>query len=134
MQPRPRKILSILPLALLFSTAGFAQLTAINGDVKGVDGKPVIGALVKIERTDQKGSYKVKTDKKGHYYYGGLGLGIWNVTIEVDGKDVDMMKGVNTQHGDAEVSFDLKKTADRNAAAAASASAGAPAPPAAEPE
>ena len=73
MQLRPRKVLSILPLALLFSTVGFAQLTAINGDVKGVDGKPVVGAMVKIDRIDQKGSYKVKTDKKGHYYYGGLG-------------------------------------------------------------
>lgn len=134
MQLRPRKVLSILPLALLFSTAGFAQLTAINGDVKGVDGKPVVGAMVKIDRTDQKGSYKVKTDKKGHYYYGGLGLGVWTVTIEVDGKDVDQMKAVNTQHGDAEVNFDLKKTAERAAAAAASAGAGAPPPPAAEQE
>jgi tetratricopeptide (TPR) repeat protein len=134
MQPRPRKVLSVLPLALLFSTAGFAQLTAINGDIKGVDGKPVIGAMVKIDRIDQKGSYKVKSDKKGHYYYGGLGLGVWTVTIEVDGKDVDQIKGVNTQHGDAVVDFDLKKTAERAAAAAASAGAGAPPPPAAEQE
>ena len=48
------------------------------------------------------------------------------MTIEVDGKDVDQIKGVNTQHGDAVVDFDLKKTAERAAAAAASAGAGAP--------
>jgi tetratricopeptide (TPR) repeat protein len=119
MQTRPRKFLSVLPLALLFSAAGWGQITAVSGDVKGVDGKPLVGALIKLERTDQKGSFKVKTDKKGHYYYGGLGLGIFTVTVEVDGKDMDSVKGVTTQHGDAVADFDLKKTADRNAAAAA---------------
>jgi tetratricopeptide (TPR) repeat protein len=130
MQTRPRNFLNILPLALLFSAAGWGQITAINGDVKGVDGKPTVGAVIKIERKDQKGSYKVKTDKKGHYYYGGLGLGVYDVTIEVDGKDIDAIKGVNTQHGDAVADFDLKKAAERNAAAAA----GAPPPPTAEVE
>ncbi len=124
MQTRPRTFLNILPLALLFSAAGWGQITAINGDVKGVDGKPVVGAQIKIERKDQKGSYKVKTDKKGHYYYGGLGLGVYDVTVEVDGKDVDALKGVTTQRGDAVADFDLKKAADRTAAAAA----GIPAP------
>jgi tetratricopeptide (TPR) repeat protein len=124
MQTRPRKFLSILPLAVLFSAAGWGQLTAINGDVKGVDGKPVVGAQIKIDRQDQKGADKVKTDKKGHYYYGGLGLGVYNVTVEVDGKDVDALKGVNTRHGDAVADFDLKKAADRASAAAS----GVPAP------
>jgi tetratricopeptide (TPR) repeat protein len=119
MQTRPRKFLSILPLAVLFSAAGWSQITAISGDVKGVDGKPLVGALIKLDRTDQKGAYKVKTDKKGHYYYGGLGLGVFTVTIEVDGKDMDSVKGVTTQRGDAVTDFDLKKTAERNAAAAA---------------
>ncbi len=119
MQTRPRKFLSVLPLALLFSAVGWSQITAVSGDVKGVDGKPLVGAVIKLERTDQKGSFKVKTDKKGHYYYGGLGLGVFTITLEVDGKDVDAVKGVNTMHGDAVADFDLKKTAERNAAAAA---------------
>jgi tetratricopeptide (TPR) repeat protein len=119
MQPRPRTFLSILPLALLLSAAGWGQSTAISGDVKGVDGKPVVGALVKLERKDQKGSFKVKTDKKGHYYYGGLGLGVFDIAVEVDGKDMDSVKGVNTMHGDAVADFDLKKAAERTAAAAA---------------
>lgn len=130
MPTRSRKFLSILPLAVLFAAAGFGQVTSVSGDVKGVDGKPVVGALIKLERKDQKGNYKVKTDKKGHYYYGGLGLGVFDVTVEVDGKDVDALRGVTTQHGDATADFDLKKAAERATAAAS----GAPPPPTAEVE
>ncbi len=42
---------------LLFSLPAFAQTTAIEGVVKDPDGKPLQGAVVKIERTDIKGNY-----------------------------------------------------------------------------
>src|SRR5271170_3141780 len=89
MQATLRKLLITLPITLALSTAAWAQTTAIEGDVKGTDGKPLQGATVKIARTDIKANYKVKTDKKGHYYYGGLSIGTYNVTLEVDGMDVD---------------------------------------------
>ena len=130
MQPALRRFLFSVPVTVLFTAAAWGQTSAITGDVKGEDGKPVQGATVKIERKDIKGNYKVKTDKKGHYYYGGLGLGTYDITLEVSGKDVDMVKGASTQHGDATVNFDLQATAARNAAAAAAGGA-APAP---EPE
>lgn len=115
MQPALRKFLIALPASLLFSAICWGQTTAITGDVKGVDGKPVKGAVIKIVRTDIKGNYTVKTDKKGHYYYGGLGLGKYNVTVQVDGKDVDAVQGVDTTHlATAEVNFDLKAAAARN--------------------
>jgi len=119
MQPTSRKLLLALPVSLLFSSFCLAQTSAIEGDVKGEDGKPLVGAVIKIERTDIKQSYSVKTDKKGHYYYGGLGLGgTFNVTIEVNGKTMDSMQAVRT-NGTApvEVPFDLKAVADRNAKA-----------------
>ncbi|MGA2715181.1 MAG: carboxypeptidase-like regulatory domain-containing protein, partial [Bryobacteraceae bacterium] len=50
---------------LLLSLPVFAQTTSIEGIVKDPDGKPLQGAIVKIDRTDVKGSYPVKTDKKG---------------------------------------------------------------------
>ena len=74
MQATPRKFLGILPVALLFAAAALAQTSSIEGDVKGEDGKPVVGAVIKIDQTDIKGNYKLKTDKKGHYYQGGLRL------------------------------------------------------------
>ncbi len=94
---------------LFFGFTSLAQITAIEGDVKGDDGKPLVGAVVKIDRYDITAHYKTKTDKKGHYFYNGLPLGNYNVTIEVDGKEVDQTKGVRSRLGDpTNVSFDLQ--------------------------
>lgn len=82
---------------LFFALTGFAQTTALEGDVKGADGTPVKGALIKIDREDIKGHYQVKTDKKGHYFYGGLPLGQYKISLEVDGKDVDYIDKVRTR-------------------------------------
>ena len=50
-----------------FAAAASAQVSGIEGIVKDPDGKPIVGAVIKIERQDIKGNYTVKTDKKGHY-------------------------------------------------------------------
>jgi tetratricopeptide (TPR) repeat protein len=105
--PTLRNFLLILPLALLFSAIGSAQTAAFEGTIKGPDGKIVQGAVVKIERQDVKGNYTVKTDKKGHYFYGGLPLGNYKITVNIDGQDRDNKTG-RTKVGDTtEVSFDL---------------------------
>jgi len=41
-----------------FTGAAWAQITAVEGDIKGPDGKPVQGAQILIEREDMKGTYK----------------------------------------------------------------------------
>jgi tetratricopeptide (TPR) repeat protein len=105
-------------LGVLFcALAGFAQTSSIEGDVKGPDGSPLKGALIKIDREDIKGHYQVKTDKKGHYFYGGLPLGTYKVSLEVDGKDVDFVDKVRTQLGDAkEIPFDMQAQAKKSQA------------------
>lgn len=121
-----RKLLIGVPVTLLFSAACFAQLTIVEGDVKGEDGKPVKDAVVKIERKDQKGSYNTKSDKKGHYVYTGLPKGSYSVTLEVGGKVVDTVTVAQTNLGDSTViNFDMKAIAAR--AKAAGAGGGAPA-------
>ncbi|HUA87276.1 MAG TPA: tetratricopeptide repeat protein [Bryobacteraceae bacterium] len=113
-----RRFLFAVPLAALFSTVCLAQTTAFEGDVKGVDGQPLKGAVIHLERTDIKGNYKVKTDKKGHYYYGGLPLGTYKISVEVEGKEMDSVNNVRSKLGDpTELSFDLKQAAARAAAA-----------------
>ncbi len=93
----------------LFALSAFAQVTALEGIVKGDDGQPVKGALVKIDRKDIKGSYSVKTDKKGHYGHYGLPIGTYKVSVEVDGKPVDSVDNVRTRLGDPQpLNFDLK--------------------------
>jgi tetratricopeptide (TPR) repeat protein len=85
---------------LVLALTSLAQVTSIEGDVKGTDGQPLKGAVINIERTDIKGHYPTKTDKKGHYIYTGLPIGTYNVTLLVDGKEVDSIKGVRTRPGD----------------------------------
>jgi tetratricopeptide (TPR) repeat protein len=110
--PMLRKLLMIVPLALFFSIAALAQTAAIEGNVLGNDGKPLQGAVIKIERQDVKGNYTVKTDKKGHYFYGGLPLGQFKVSVNVDGQERDFVNGVRGKVGDTQqVNFDLAKTA-----------------------
>ena len=94
---------------LLFSLPAFGQTTTIEGVVKDPDGKPLQGAVVQIERTDIKGNYPLKTDKKGHYGHYGLPMGTFDVTVLVDGQVKDAMKGVRTTPGmPATINFDLK--------------------------
>ncbi len=117
---------------MLFAGAAWAQIAAIEGDVKGPDGQPLKGAVILIERQDMKGTYKgAKTDKKGHYIYNGLPFpGQYTVSIFVDGQKRDETKNVKTQLGDpVEVPFDLKQAAQQQQAAQAAGAAGAPPPP-----
>jgi len=109
--------------ACLLALTSFAQITAIEGDVKGEDGAPAVKAVVKIVRTDIKGNYKCDTNKKGHYFYNGLPLGTYNITVEIGGKEMDGVNGVRTRLGDpTPVNFDLQKiAAARNAKAAQAA-------------
>jgi tetratricopeptide (TPR) repeat protein len=113
----PRKFAIGIPLTLLLSVACWGQTAAFEGDVKGEDGKPLVKVPVHLSRTDIKGEYKVNTDKKGHYYYGGLPpSGIFKIWVEVDGKERDSMDNVHAGLGDAKkVDFDLSKSAKSNA-------------------
>jgi len=105
---------------LVFGSALLAQITAIEGEVKGEDGKALVAAVIKIDRTDITAHYKTKTDKKGHYFYNGLPLGNYNVSVEVDGKDVDRKTGVRSKLGDpTNVSFDLQASKQERDAAQA---------------
>jgi tetratricopeptide (TPR) repeat protein len=94
------------------AVSAFAQITTIEGMVKGADGKPIEKAEVLITRTDIKGSYKTKTDKKGHYLYMGLPMGTYTIDLMVDGKKADSVAKIQTRPGDPiPVNFDLKNSA-----------------------
>jgi tetratricopeptide (TPR) repeat protein len=115
--------------ACLLALTSYAQITAIEGDVKGEDGTPAVKAVVKLVRTDIKGNYKCETNKKGHFFYNGLPLGNYNVTVEIGGKEMDAVNNVRTRLGDpVPVNFDLQKLAktrtQMNQAAQAAAGGG----------
>lgn len=102
---------------LVFSAAtSLAQISTLEGTVTGIDGKPIVGALVKIHRTDIKWDATLKTDKKGHYIHTGVPVGgTFDITVEVDGKAIDKMSGIRSQMSDhPPTDFDLRKSATAN--------------------
>jgi tetratricopeptide (TPR) repeat protein len=120
------KLLQRLPILLILAgAAAMAQTSQIEGKVIGPDGQPLQNALIKIERKDIKGSYKVKTKKKGDYLHAGLPLGTYDIICEVEGKDVDQVRNVRTKLGDPTViNFDLKAQADKQQRMQAAAQTG----------
>jgi tetratricopeptide (TPR) repeat protein len=115
---------------LLFAGASWAQICAIEGDVKGSDGQMVKGAQILIEREDMKGTYKgAKTDKKGHYIYNGLPIGKYSVSVIIDGETKDKLTHIQTSTGDPQqVNFDLKAGAEQQAAAQQAVASGTATP------
>ena len=107
-----RKLTLILPVSLaFFAVSGWAQTAAIEGVVKGPDGNNLQGAQMKIERLDVKGNYTVKTDKRGHYFYGGLPGGRYKVSVFVGGQEKDFQNGVPIKIGETQnLNFDLSKS------------------------
>ena len=96
---------------LMCAFGALAQTAVMEGNVKGEDGKPVQGAVIKITRTDIKGNYQVKTDKKGHFLYAGLPLGMYDVSVEIGGAAKDSVKGVRLRSDMPPVDFDLARSA-----------------------
>ncbi|MEZ5366675.1 MAG: tetratricopeptide repeat protein [Bryobacterales bacterium] len=109
---------AILP-ALLLSLGAVA--TAQTGSIQGVvteNGVGVKDMLIKIERTDVKGNYQVKTKKKGDFFHAGLPLGTYNVGLEIDGQIVDRVNGVKIGMGTSDpIKFDLTEIKNRQKAA-----------------
>ena len=59
-----RRLPGLTTITLLFAGAAFAQTSQIEGVVKGEDGQPLKDALIKIERKDIKGNYKVRPRRR----------------------------------------------------------------------
>jgi tetratricopeptide (TPR) repeat protein len=96
----------------------------LEGTVKGEDGKGMPGALIKLERTDVKGNYQVKTDKKGHWFHAGLPLGgNFKVYLVVEGKEVDAVQGIKVMMDGKSVDFDMAQIKARGGAGPAAGAA-----------
>lgn len=87
---RTNKAWSALLGGLLISVASImatAQVGRIEGDVLKVGStEPVIGAEIQIVRTDIKGNYNIKSDKKGHFLHAGVPyVGTYTLIISAEG-------------------------------------------------
>jgi tetratricopeptide (TPR) repeat protein len=125
MLARLRRSLLLVGFVMLAAGAAWAQTTTLEGDVKGTDGQPLKGAVIVLDRTDIKGHYQVKSDKKGHWLYTGLPYGKYDVSCTVNGQVMDKVSGVQSKYGESTtVDFDLQKTAAAHQQQQAAASAG----------
>lgn len=74
-------------LVFLASVSAMAQVGRIEGDVVKVgSNEPVVGAEIQIVRTDIKGTYNIKSDKKGHFLHAGVPyVGTYTLIISAEG-------------------------------------------------
>jgi tetratricopeptide (TPR) repeat protein len=120
-----RRSLLFLGFVVLVAGGAWAQTTTLEGDVNGTDGQPLKGAVIVLDRTDIKGHYTVKSDKKGHWLYTGLPFGKYDISCTVNGQVMDKVSGVSSKYGESTVvNFDLQKTAAAHQQQAAAANAG----------
>jgi tetratricopeptide (TPR) repeat protein len=107
------KIRNIFPafagcaLIALASVSAFAQVARIEGTVvKANTTEPVVGAEVQIVRTDIKGNYNVKSDKKGAFLHAGIPLtGTYTIIVSAPGFQPSYFAGVKP--GGEPIKFDL---------------------------
>jgi hypothetical protein len=107
------RIGSILLAFGLVAASASAQNCSIQGAVKGMDGKPLPGATVKVERTDAKGrAVNLNADAKGNYVANGLPVGTFKVAAysKTNGKEVG---GITTKTGSA-VTADINLSTKSN--------------------
>src|SRR5690606_20797130 len=87
----------------------WAQVGRMQGSAIGEDGEALRNAVVKIERTDQKGSYQVKTNKRGQFLHAGLPWGTYDVALTMDDKELETVQGVRVSGGEGSpVIFDIQ--------------------------
>lgn len=91
-----------LIIMLASAVTALAQVGRIEGKVVGkqADGQtvPVVGAQVDIIRTDIKGNYTVKTDKKGEYIHAGVPyVGTYTITVSAPGWAPSFATGVRPE-------------------------------------
>jgi len=87
----------------------WAGTSALEGVVKDPTGQPVKGADVRIEATNGRNfSRIVKTDATGHYTSDGLAVGIYKVTLVVNGAVKASILNAYTQSGKpTQLNFEL---------------------------
>jgi len=106
---------------LLSLATAFAGPSAIQGVVKDAKGQPIKNADVRIESKDGSKLFKtVKTDANGRYVSDGLAVGVYRVTLAVNGAVKASITNTKTKADQpTQLNFDLKPVAASQAAAGA---------------
>jgi 5-hydroxyisourate hydrolase-like protein (transthyretin family) len=92
------------------AASAWAGPSSIQGIVKDAKGQPIKGADVRIESRDGKQLFNtVKTDAKGRYISEGLTVGIYRVSLLVNGTVKGSISNTKTKSDQAtQLNFDLR--------------------------
>ena len=100
----------LVAAAFAFAPSTPAQASGIEGKVRGVDGRPLQGAEVRIERNDKTGApVTIQTNAKGSYASSALPTGTYKISVVENGK-VKSNVTVKTAGEPARVDFNLKSS------------------------
>jgi hypothetical protein len=103
-----RALVISLFLQATFVLSATASTSSIQGDVLGVDGRPLPGAEVRIERKDKKSApITTRTNAKGYYTASGLSSGVYRISVVVDGA-VKSAVDIGAARDNARVDFNMK--------------------------
>jgi tetratricopeptide (TPR) repeat protein len=108
------RLLPFLIAAILLATPLYAQQGSVTGKVLDLEGKPMVGVTVSIDRKGIAGHFEVKTDNKGSYFHAGLPTGQYKIGLVKDGQPIAGATLDNvrvTFGGTANADFDLQKMA-----------------------
>src|SRR5207237_9344524 len=97
--------------AFAFSPSTPAQASGIQGEVRGVDGRPLQNAQVRIERKDKAGApVTMQTNAKGSYSSSALPAGTYKVSVVENGV-VNSNVTIKMAASTARVDFNLQQYA-----------------------
>jgi hypothetical protein len=96
--------------SIFLAVAATAQTTAIEGAVRGPDGKALKGADVRLEsKTKGALAQTTKTDTSGRYQFSKLSVGKYRITVLSGSQVQGFIDNVNTSTSKArKVDFDIK--------------------------
>ena len=104
----------LVAAAFAFAPSTPAQASGIEGEVRGVDGRPLQNAQVRIERRDKAGApVTMQTNVKGSYSSSALPAGTYKVSVIENGA-VKSNVTIKTKASTARVDFNLKPSAGAN--------------------
>jgi hypothetical protein len=100
----------LVAAAFAFAPSTPAQASGIEGRVRGVDGRPLQNAEIRIERQDKAGApVTIQTNAKGSYASSALPTGTYRISVVENGK-VKSNVTVKTAGETARVDFNLNSS------------------------
>ena len=104
----------LVAAAFVFCPSTPAQASGIQGQVRGLDGRPLQGAEVRIERKDSTGApVTIQTNTKGNYASSALPAGTYKISVVENGA-VKSNVTIKTAGETARVDFNLKAAGGNN--------------------